>query len=283
MKINVNNIIPVRVRQLPRYLWEIVIRFITLKKNPDPVSFTLCHFTCHSYYKYLYCSLHSLQKVRCGIPIRVLIFCDANEMFSQEQFEAIRTVFPDSKVIPWTKSQGWGSEQIASIWKAYSLAASESRENDYVVRVDSDVFFFSNWIFQMVACSGKDLVGDGHYVNFKYCQGGFYFLRAGAINKIKRYFEENSMDEFLKKTKINVEDIAAYQFIKQTGQKSWLTFFMMFPDEYRTAGKLTTYQRFKFCCLHFVMKNKNKMLEAYLLEIINPGERDMFLKALEIQ
>jgi hypothetical protein len=31
------------------------------------------------------------------------------------------------------------------------------------------------------------------------------------------------------------------------------------------------------------MKNKNKMLEAYLLEIINPSERDMFLKALEIQ
>lgn len=283
MKIKVNNIIPIRVKHLPRYLWEIAIRFITLKKNSNPVSFTLCHFTCHSYYKYLYCSLHSLQKVRNGIPIRVLIFCDANEMFSQEQCEAIRTVFPDSKIIPWTKSQGWGSEQIASIWKAYSLAASESGESDYVVRVDSDVFFFSNWIFQLVARSGKDLVGDGHYVDFKYCQGGLYFLRAGAINTIKRYFEENSMDEFLKKTKINVEDIAAYQFIKHTKQKSWLTFFMMFPDEYRIAGNLSTYQRFKFCCLHFVMKNKNKMLEVYLQKIINHDERDIFLNALEIK
>ena len=91
------------------------------------------------------------------------------------------------------------------------------------------------------------------------------------------------MDEFLKKTKINVEDIASYQFIKHTKQKSWLTFFMMFPDEYRIAGNLSTYQRFKFCCLHFVMKNKNKMLEVYLQEVINHDERDIFLKALEIQ
>ncbi|MEI6333973.1 MAG: hypothetical protein WCS87_05395 [Methylococcaceae bacterium] len=283
MKINVNKLIPIRLKQLPKYLGGIVIRFITLKKDANPISFTLCHFTCHSYYKYLYCSLHSLQKVSSGIPIRVLIFCDANEMFSPEQCEAIKIAFPDSKVIPWKKSQGWGSEQIASIWKAYSLAASESRENDYVVRIDSDVFFFSDWIFQIVARSRKDLVGDGHYVNFKYSQGGFYFLRAGAINKIKRYFEENSMDEFLTKTKINVEDIAAYQFIEQTGQKSWLTFFMMFPDEYRIAGHLSAYQKFKFCCLHFVMKNKNKMLEVYLKEIVHHSERDMFLKALEIQ
>jgi hypothetical protein len=204
-------------------------------------------------------------------------------MFSQEQCAAISAVYPDAQVIPWTKSQGWGSEQIASIWRAYSHAAADLNANDYVARVDSDVFFFSNWIFKLVAGSGKDLVGDGHFLDFQYSQGGLYFVRVSAINKITQYFEKNSMSEFLDNENIDVEDLAAYQFIKKTGLKSWLTFFMMFPDEYSNAGKLTAYQKFKFCCLHFVMKNKNKMLEAYLLEIITPAERESFVKALEIQ
>lgn len=283
MKSKTKNIIPIRIRQFPRYLFEIVLRFIISKRKNDEVTFTLCYFTCYSYYKYLYCSLHSLQKLKVGFKIRVMIFCDINEMLSVEQIRSVESLFPNSKIIPWPKSQGWGDKQITSIWKAYSLAAQKSNLNDYVVRVDSDVFFFNDWIFQMVAASKRDLVGDGHYVNFQYCQGGIYFLRAGAVNDIVKYFEHNSMGEFLKCRSINVEDVAAFEFVKNTKHSTWLTFFMMFPDEYRIADQLTAYQKFKFCCLHFVMKNKNLMLDTYLKEIITDNEKDCFLNALRIQ
>jgi hypothetical protein len=57
---------------------------------------------------------------------------------------------------------------------------------------------------------------------------------------------------------------------------------MMFPDELRNAGGLTSWQRWKFSCLHFVMKNKSAMLEAYENELLKPENKVEFIKITNI-
>ena len=115
-------LIPIRVRQFPKFLREIFVKRALIRRDVPRRSFRLCYFTCRSYYKYLYCSLHSLKVIGADIAVRVLIFCDANEMLSPAQVAAIEALHPGARVIPWGKSQGWGTEQIASIWKAYELS-----------------------------------------------------------------------------------------------------------------------------------------------------------------
>jgi len=275
--------VPTRLRQFPRFVSAVAQRSALLRRSgPAQGSITLCHFTCASYFKYLYCSLHSLQFAKGAVPLRVIVFCDRNELFSDGQREALVRLVPGLEVVAWDKSQGWGATQIASIWRAYAYVAARGGDDDYVARVDSDVFFFSPWIFDLVVKSDADLVGDGHYVGFEYCQGGIYFVRAQAVKAIDAYLKNRRMEELLKEARINVEDKAAYHLIRTTGHRALLTWFMMFPDEYRIAGGLTRYQRWKFACLHFVMRNKDKMLEAYRSELLDADERHSFNSALSI-
>lgn len=200
---------------------------------------------------------------------------------SAAQIEAIQTLIPGAQVIPWPKSMGWGATQIGSIWRAYNLAASAASDNDVVARVDSDVFFFNDRIFRAVERSDADLIGDGHYVNFEYTQGGCYFYRASAVRNISAMLDATPIDEVLKEIDIVVEDIAAHHFAKRLGLKVWLTWFMMFPDELRNAGGLTRWQRLKFSCVHFVMKNKAEMLVAYEREVLRGHNSGNYLKAIE--
>ena len=57
----------------------------------------------------------------------------------------------------------------------------------------------------------------------------------------------------------------------------------MFPDELRNAGRLTRWQRWKFSCAHFVMKNKAAMLVAYEKEVLAGCLPEHYEAALTIQ
>jgi len=275
--------IPVRLRQFPRFVIDMARRRAVQRRSQSRRgSITLCYFSCASYYKYQYCSLHSLRFAQSDVPVRVIVFCDRNEMFSGPQREALMSLVPGLEIITWDKSQGWGATQIASIWRAYAHAAEGCGDDDYVGRIDADVFFFSPWLFDLVLKSGADLIGDGHYVRFEFCQGGVYFLKAKAIRNICAFLNERKLEEILSDAKVNVEDMATYHLVQATGHRSWLTWFMMFPDEYRIAGRLNKYQRQKFSCLHFAIRNKEKMLQVYRKELIDPREGSSFEAAISI-
>lgn len=271
--------LPTRVRHFPQFVWQTYERSRILSR-PDPGerTFHLCFFSCQSYFRYLYCSLHSLVEHAHGIRFKVLVFSDEEMPLSAAQIAAIQALIPDARVIPWPKSMGWGATQISWIWRAYSLAAKDAGDNDIIARIDSDVFFFNNMIFRAVARSEADFIGDGHYVDFKYLQGGCYFFRASAVRRIIAMLEETPIEKILTEIGIVVEDIAAYHFAKRLDLKIWLTWFMMFPDELRNAGSLTSWQRWKFSCLHFVMKNKSAMLETYENELLKPENKVEFMK-----
>ena len=254
-----------------------------LRKPAQPQRrFHLCYFSCYSYFAYLYCALDSLVR-HVKQPCTVYLFNDQEQPLSGEQIEQLRQLVPDLKVYLWPKSMGWGNAQIATIWQAYAVAAEHAADDDIVARVDSDVFFFNDRIFELVQRSDADVVGDGHFVDFKYAQGGCYFLRASAVRRINAWLAQRDMAGAMAQVEIAVEDVAMHHFAQSAGLNIMLTWFMMFPDELRNAGGLTAWQRYKFSCLHFVMKNKRAMLDAYIDEVLPPAERGAFLAAIGLQ
>ena len=276
--------VPTRLSQLPRFLQQAAQRTaIVRRKVTRRPTFRLCYFSCQSYFRYLYCSLHSLTLVARDIRFEVIVFSDIDQPLSAEQIAALGELIPGIRVIPWPKSMGWGATQIGWIWKAYALAAEGAADDDVIARVDSDVYFFNDRIFRAVERSSADLIGDGHFVGFKYCQGGCYFFRTKAIREIVTFLSQRSLPDELDAAGINVEDIAADHFAKAIGQRIWMTWFMMFPDELHNAGGLNRWQRWKFSCLHFVMKNKAAMIESYQQEMLDRDGRERFLKALEVE
>ncbi len=276
--------IPIRIRQFPAFVKSTVLRSRTLQK-PDPRGrvFHLCFFSCESYFRYLYCSLHSLTRHIGAHSFKVLVFNDTDQPLTDPQITEIQSLIPGTRVILWPKSMGWGAEQIGWIWRAYGMAAEGAKDDDIIARVDSDVFFFNDTIFKAVARSDADLVGDGHYVGLKYSQGGCYFFRASAVRKINAMIASEGMERILGEIGIQVEDIAATHFARRLNLKVWLTWFMMFPDELKNAGGLTPWSRWKFSCLHFVMKNKTAMLAAYEREIFGGKLPEPYREALKAQ
>lgn len=272
---------PVRVRQMPAFVKQMRQRREVLARPlPRKPVFRLCYFSCHSYFAYLYCALHSLVRSAPDVHYEVLVFNDNDMPISQAQSDQLRALVPGLRVVPWPKAMGYGPQQIGAIWRAYEMAAEGLQDGDFVARVDSDVFFFNDRIFQAVARSDAALVGDGHFVDFRFCQGGCYFLRAGAVRQVLALLERQPLEQFLTERHIGVEDIACTELVKALGLPIWQTWFMMFPDELRNAGRLGRWERHKFSCLHFVMKNKKHMLEAYEREVLLPADAPAYRQAL---
>lgn len=214
--------------------------------------------------------------------IVIKIFCDRSDMLSSAQEKAISDRFPEVEFIPWEKAQGWGEEQIREIWKAYGSVAERCGPDDYIARVDSDVFFFSDWIFDFARKRQYDLIGDGHYVGFKYCQGGFYLWKASAIIDAVNFIERTDFSKVLEQYQVRVEDRAAYLLAKLTG-KTWIfLFYMMFPDEYKLSSGLGGYQRWKFCCLHYAVRDKAGMLDIYENEMLDEASIREYRAAIGI-
>ena len=152
-------VIPIRIRQFPAFVWQTLERSRVLGR-PDRGSptFHLCFFSCQSYFRYLYCSLHSLVEQARNIPFKVLVFSDDEQPLSAAQVDAIRTLIPAARVIPWPKSMGWGVGQIGWVWRAYRLAAEEAADDeDAAELIDGDAKDAVAW-----SVLGSANAGDGH-------------------------------------------------------------------------------------------------------------------------
>lgn len=275
--------IPTKLRRLPHLVRQTAERlWFERRAGNAGVTFHLCYFTCASYYRYLYCSLHSLRELGNACPVSVIIFCQETDPFSEEQLQAIARVAPDARLLNWPKAQGWGPQEIGEIWRAYALVAEAAAEGDYIARIDSDVFFFSDWLLPLVARSGREFVGDGHFVAFKYAQGGCYFARVSAVRRVLGLLSGSPVHQVLPPEDTVVEDIAAYRLMRKVGARIWLIWIMMFPDEWRKAGRLGRRHRWKFACLHFTAKDKGGMLSAYEEQVLRPEDRAAYHAALAV-
>ena len=69
--------VPIRLSQLPRFLQQTAQRTaLVRRKVARRPTFRLCYFSCRSYFRYLYCALHSLTLVARDIRFEVIVFSD---------------------------------------------------------------------------------------------------------------------------------------------------------------------------------------------------------------
>ena len=106
-------------------------------------------------------------------------------------------------------------------------------------------------------------------------------MRVSAVRKIVSLLASTSIVNLADQFTPIVEDVAATYLVRWAGLRVWMTWFMMFPDELRNAGGLTVWQRWKFSCAHFVMKNKAAMLVAYEKDVLPAEEVFGFKRILE--
>jgi hypothetical protein len=260
--------IPTRIRHFPAFLTQNLQKRWLLRRKPVRLPiFHLCYFSCQSYFKYLYCALHSLTVHLQSVDFRVHIFNDEEQPLSETQIAAIQRLIPNAEVLSWPKSPGWGLKQVGSIWKAYERVAKIAHNDDIIARVDSDVFFFNDDIFRAAAASDADLIGDGHFDDFEHCQGGCYLFRASAVHKIAAEIDSVGLAVILADLQVVADDRATRYLTERLSLKTWMTWFIMFPDELRNAGGLNGWARWKFSCFHSINKDKGMMLAAYEREL----------------
>lgn len=273
--------LPIRIKQLPNFIADQISRRSALTNNvAADITFNLCFFSCESYFEYLHCSVHSVVNQVSAFKYRIFVFNDSEQPITDDQCNVLRELSPQVDIILWPKSMGWGTEQISNIWKAYEYAAQHAQPDDIIARVDSDVFFINDRIFKQVASCSADFVGDGHFVDFKYCQGGCYFFRVSAVRKIVNLIATEGMENLVSEIDVNVEDVAATAFARRLNLNVLLTWFMGFPNELDNNKHSIWWFKHKFSCVHFVMKNKDKMLTAYLKYFDNNPD-DKFARHLK--
>lgn len=257
-------LLPTRLRQFPTFVRQVWERERILRRPVTKTThFHLCYFSCAAHFRFLYCSLHSVKSALGTISHDVRVFADQDDPFDDAQVACLRSLMPNVRIVSWPYGRQRGTEYITSIWNAYGSIATESIDDDFIVCVDSDVFFINDRIFRAASRTDADLIGDGHYVDFRYVQGGCYFLKVRAVRQIMELLARKSVSEFASEGIRMHEDLMASHFVRSAGLRSWLTWYMMFPDELRFAKRMDSWQRWKFSCLHFVGKDKASMLQAY--------------------
>ena len=87
--------------------------------------------------------------------------------------------------VNWGKVTGYGETTILSELKAFRAVADSVPADNWIAKIDSDVLFLNDKIFDHVCQSKADFIGqlEDAWRTFTYSQGGCYFVRAGFVSR----------------------------------------------------------------------------------------------------
>jgi hypothetical protein len=275
--------VPITLRQAPNLFGQLALQRKILAQPRNPrCTLHLVFFSCQSYFEYLYCAVDSIVRLHSTVPVKIHIFSDEEQPLSEAQESILRSMGDGIFVEKWPKSIGWGHLQISWIWKAYQKVAAGAGEHDFIARIDSDVFFFNDRAFQLTARSQAELIGDSHFVDFSYLQGGCYFVAKRAVDKVLVAIAAKGVEQLSQGVEVIVEDMVLEHIARNLGLSIWHTWMMMFPDEYKNAGGFTKWQSLKFSCIHWTRK-KELMLDAYIKDVLEFERKKVFIETSRTQ
>ena len=261
--------VPHRIRFAHRYFFDAVYE-TRLKRSTIPVGTRIhfVYFSCRRDYQLLNLSLQSISRMSLSWLGSVYVFEDDADPFSQQEVEALRRSWP-GLVIKKSGRLAWGGrETVDNFLKAFQQVAELVPEHHYIAKVDSDILFFSTQRFETVLRSGRMLIGDGHYDDYGFSQGGLYFMRTDLVKRLEGCIHDGSVDQIIARLGTACEDQVIYEAARLLSADIWLTRLMMFPDEYRGSDRFGPKDRKKFLALHFV-KDKHEMAQYF--EVLFPG------------
>lgn len=255
--------VPTIIRHFPEHLRSIIYKtYLKITTGVPQGRIHLVYFSCRKHYKYLRVSLRSLARLNAPYVGSVYLYIDSNDPLTDEQIGELDSIALDTVVVPTSAIKGWGVGMVSIEISAFAEVAGKAQQGDYIAKVDSDIAFVSDRIFEYVLRSGCDLVGDGPYINYKYAQGGMYFLNARIIPEIAQYQGDKLREIMTEELQTRAEDVAISALLSRHTDNVWLTKFLMFPEEMHNKGGFDAVRSSAVTALHFV-QDKEKMVELW--------------------
>jgi hypothetical protein len=255
--------LPLSLRELHHLTWW-WLRFMTLGRDPNAAK-ARYHFLYFSYapdFDYLALSMRTL---RAAVPADLLgpIFLaeDQKAPFEAAQIDALRGILPSLQVLP-VHDFEWGSPRSthAELQIFKSICKQMGDPLDMLVKVDSDVLFLANAKWRRILRSQAGAVGDGHYLQHRYAQGGLYMMRRRLIEQVFADTSIADIERVAEEIDSVGEDMAISRMLADSGQAFFFTRMMLFPDEYQPLSRIRGAARQEFIALH-CHKDKKSMPE----------------------
>lgn len=164
-----------------------------LSQNTTSHSFSFLWFSHSGDFEFLWASLNSLVETLPERDYRIFVFMDKKSPFSIEQQQRLQDCVGVKVVFQKTVyPMAWGGVNTClSVDDAHRKVAQDLGEDDWIIKVDSDVLFFSRSFFDFLKSGASgDIVGHSldHMFNDlrvnEFC-GGLYATRAGLIHRMK--------------------------------------------------------------------------------------------------
>ena len=238
---------PVGFNHIFRIAWDQCLRLVHGFRSKHSGRIHLIYFSYTNDIAMLKMSLVSLMKLDEGILGHVNLVVDSKGPFSRAQEKELE------EIVPSIKFHHIGRIDWASI---DTLVAKTVSAEDYIAKVDSDILFYSSDKLKEILCSNALFVGDGHYSNYKYAQGGLYLMRRSLAMQIS-CTKQLELFEAINECGSISEDRVISALVKKRTNKIWLTRLMLFPDEYSKANLSGYWVKKEFCSLHFVQHKKD--------------------------
>lgn len=251
---------PVKIGHTPTIVLDWIRNAFMRKEHKHRNSkYTFVYFSYEPDFEFLSLSLRSLMCAVSSKYIRsVYLFVDQKAPFSLAQLDSLKGIC-DVLIVEKIYDFSWAStETTLAEMNAFVVASQGDYDTDFVAKVDSDILFFRNTKLKRLLHSKHAAVADGHHLDYKYGQGGFYMIRKSIIKKL---FNSVASDD-IKLCEIQCqslgEDRVISTYLKNKDRAFYLTRLMLFPDEYSLVNRLSAFVRWEFCTFHFV-KDKQRM------------------------
>ena len=248
---------PVGVRHLAHIVSD-QVRRIYHRFNPRPAGrIHFVYFSCAKDITFLTLSLKSLQLFGGDRIGNIYVVIDSKGPFSAEEQAGLKRIVPNLHFLELGQIDWASIQTLKTELQAFGIAANQAQPIDFIAKVDSDILFFSNLKLNEISVCAADFVGDGHYSNYEYAQGGLYLLRTPLAMQLQKV-NEQELVQTIKECQTHAEDQVVSALVRRRTQNIWLTRLMLFPNEFDKADLDGGWVRKEFSAIHFVHQ-KNVM------------------------
>lgn len=257
---------PVGMRHIP-YIFNDQFRRIKHRLYPKPAAHIhFVYFSCAKDISLLKLSLKSLDCLKSDQTGMVYIVVDNKNPFSALQQSELKRIIPSLEFLSLGQIDWASIHTLQTELQAFGIAADQAMPRDFIAKVDSDILFFSKEKLEEISVCEADFVGDGHYSDYAYAQGGLYLLRKPLAKELSVSVSEAELEQTIMRYCSHAEDIIVSALAQQRTNNIWLTRLMLFPNEFEKTNLSVGWVRHEFSALHFVHRKSD--LPIYAAKIL---------------
>ena len=248
---------PIGIRHITRIAGD-QVRRLGHRLFPNPAArIHFVYFSCARDVALLTLSLKSLKFLHSDQVGTTYVVVDSKGPFSLEQKTKLTKIIPSLEFLELGQIDWASVVTLKTELQAFAIAARRAQPIDFIAKVDSDILFFSSLKLDEVSICAADFVGDGHYSNYEYAQGGLYLLRAPLAEMLEESVTEQELEHTIAQCRTHAEDQVVSALVRQRTRSVWLTRLMLFPNEYEDANLNGRFVRSEFSAIHFVHRKED--------------------------